>query len=1205
MHHIISDGWSMGILIREVSAIYDAYSRGKPSPLPELPIQYADFAQWQRHWVQGDVLNSQLEYWKKKLGGLPHVLELPIDKPRPAMHTSRGATQSFALPLSLSDSLRELSKKGNVTLFMTLLAGFNVFLARYSGQVYIGIGLPIAGRTHSDIEALIGFFVNNLVIRTDLSGNPSFSELLSRVRETTLEAYEHQDLPFEKLVEELQPKRDPSRTPLVQVGFAFQNLPAHSLELKESGLILSPFETGSAIAKTDLALYISDVDHGLNGSLEYNTDLFDHSTITRMIENLQILLESIVRDPDIRISDLNIMTEKEKNQVLVEWNNTKGDYPRERCIQELFEVQAEKTPQNIAVLFEGKQLTYKELNERANRLANFLTEKGVKPEALVGICIERSLDMIIGVLGILKAGAAYVPLDPTHPKERLAFMIDDAKVSVILTQSRLTDRLPENVVRSSHDGIRGIIYLDIDWGTISTKRKNNPKSGVKPFNLAYVIYTSGTTGPSKGVMVEHRSIVNVVTSFVREYDLSMDDRILQQTSLSFDVSVNEIFPILSTGGAVVLPKSEEILDFEKLARLISESDVTIFGAVPSVLARFNAISQELPKVRLILSGGEALSFSDVDNLLEFTRVTNGYGPTETTVCASSYDLVSHDTATRVTIPIGKPLQNLQIYIVDQNLRCVPIGCPGELCIAGVGLARGYLNAPDLTSKKFVPNPFKPGERLYRTGDLARWLPNGIIEFLGRKDRQIKIRGFRIELGEIEATIGQHPGIQEATVLDLDYATGDRRLVAYLVPDMKRAFPIRQLLRYEQEGVIDESHMYELPNGMAICHQNKGESEFLYKEIFEYRSHIGPGIILHDGDCIFDVGANIGLFTLFVSQLCHKPIIYAFEPIPPIFEKLTINTALYGLNVKLFQCGLADREGQAEFVFFPEAGAMSGRFADRSDMMARQIEVQEAIREYLSRTVSGLNSASPCEDLLDELLPKEIRTERYSCHLKTISEVVRENKIECIDLLKIDVEKSEFDVLAGIHEEDWSKIRQIVIETQEDHEQLERLTNLLQSHGYDLEIQQNSFFRDSKIVITNLYALRKDQNRASSKKYSTRKNVGKETTWSSPTRLLSDVQKFLKDRLPNYMVPAHFVMLDSIPLSPNGKVDREALPRPDSLKSRLEESYVPPRSLTEKKLTDIWSEVIGVEKVGVFDNFFELGGHSLLATQVVSRARDAF
>jgi len=778
MHHIVYDGWSYDIFLREVAALYDAFSSGKPSPLPELPIQYADFAHWQREWLQGEVLESQRNYWKQQLNGSLPILQLPTDYPRPPVQTYQGGYQSLELPKNLTQALKDLSQQERVTLFMTLLAAFQTLLYRYTGQEDMIVGTPIAGRNQVEAEGLIGFFVNTLALRTYLGGNPSFQELLGRVREVALGAYAHQDLPFEKLVEELQPERDRSRTPLFQVMFVLQNTQTSALELP--GLTVNSLNIDSGTAKFDLSLFIMETAQGLRASLEYNTDLFNVTTITRMLGNFQTLLEGIAANPQQPLSDLPLLTAAEQHQLLVEWNNTTKAYPQDNSSHQLFEAQVEQAPDAVAVVFEEEQLTYRELNARANQLAHYLQALGVGPEVLVGICVERSLDMVVGLLGILKAGGAYVPLDPAYPQERLAFMLKDASVSVLLTQTRLVESLPQHQAP--------VVGLDGDWELIAQYSEENPFSGVTPENLAYVIYTSGSTGNPKGVLVEHRGLLNLVFWHQRTFAVSLKDRATQLAGPAFDASVWELWPYLTAGASIYIANEQTRVLPQQLRDWLVKNAITI-SFLPTPLAE-SVLSLDWPSdvaLRTLLTGGDKLHNYPLPKVP--FELVNNYGPTENTVLTTS-GCIPAKPRTDMAPPIGRPIANTQVYLLDEKLQPVPIGVPGELYVSGDGLARGYLNRPDLTAQKFIGNPFSDNssDRLYKTGDLARYLPDSNIEFLGRIDNQVKIRGFRIELGEIEALLTQHPDLQEAVVVVREDIPGNKYLAAYVVPKLEALSP---------------------------------------------------------------------------------------------------------------------------------------------------------------------------------------------------------------------------------------------------------------------------------------------------------------------------------------------------------------------------------------------------------------------------------
>ena len=773
MHHIVSDGWSMGVLIKEVAALYEAYTNGEQSPLEELEVQYADFAVWQRQWLQGEVLEQQMDYWRRQLTALP-VLDLPTDHPRPPSPTHRGASLSFLLPPDLTLDLKAISRRLGATLFMTLVAAFKLLLSRYSGQQDISVGTPIANRNRVETEPLIGFFVNQLVLRTSVSASQSFVELLRRVREVTLEAYTHQDLPFEMLVEELAPQRDFSRSPLTQVEFALQNAPLDSINF--SGLTISSLPADSAIAKFDLTLAMSESKEGLKGTLEYNTDLYCESTASRMLTHFQRLLGAVLERPYERISEIELLTEAERQRILVEWNETESQYPADKCVHELFEAQAERAHDAVAVTCEGECVTYGRLERRANQLANFLQACGVGPEMMVGICIKRSLDMVIGLLGTLKAGGAYMPLDPTYPKDRLAFMLKDGGVEVLITDQQMSKEF------SDFGG--NIICLDSQWPAIAQQSEDKPANTITIDNLAYVNYTSGSTGRPKGIAIHHRGIIRLLldTNYI---DLGASDVVAQASNYSFDAATFEIWGALISGARLVVVTNDVVLSPSEFARQIREQQIT---SMFLTTALFNHIAREHPSafgsLRSLLFGGEAVDPLWVKEILADEppqRLLHVYGPTESTTFAT-WHLVEEVEEGAVTIPIGHPISNTKCYLLDQNLRPVPIGVTGQLHIGGAGLARGYLNRPELTAEKFIPDPLseEAGKQLYQSGDLAKYLEDGSIEFQGRIDHQVKLRGYRIELAEVETVLRQREGVEQAVALVSDGVGGERRLVAYVI-----------------------------------------------------------------------------------------------------------------------------------------------------------------------------------------------------------------------------------------------------------------------------------------------------------------------------------------------------------------------------------------------------------------------------------------
>ncbi|MFK0730682.1 MAG: amino acid adenylation domain-containing protein [Gloeotrichia echinulata HAB0833] len=815
MHHIIYDGWSLSIFFGELSQLYEAFTQGLPSPLAELPIQYADFAVWQRQWLTGEVLDRQLNYWREQLAGLTPILELSTDYPRPPVQTFQGGVECFQLDRNLTQRLKQLSQESDATLFMTLLAGFLVLISRYSGQLDLVVGSPIANRNSKSVERLMGFFANTLALRGNLSGNPTFREFHEQVRQTTLSAYAHQDFPFEMLVEKLQIDRDLSRNPLVQVLFSLQNTPQSSSNL--SGLIIQNMPLPLDVrARFDLEVNYWEIPGGLEGVWCYNSDLFDATTITRIGEHFQILLQAIVANQEMRISELPLLSEAQRHQLLVEWNDTQVDYPHDLCIHQLFEEQVERNPDAVAVVFEEQQLTYDELNCRANQLAQYLRSLGVSADVLVGICVERSLEMVVGLLGILKAGGAYVPLDPDYPTERLSFMLADTQIKVLLTQQNLVEQLQKHQVK--------LVCLDTDSPVIAQCSQDNaiatPIADVQATNLAYVIYTSGSTGQPKGVEVVHRG-VNRLLFGVNYVHLDANQRFLQIAPISFDASTFEIWGALLHGGkCVIFPES--IPTAKTLSEEIHKHGITVLWLTSAL---FNSIIDDDPQalsgIKQLLIGGEALSLAHVNRAFEtlpFTQIINGYGPTENTTFTCCYPIPSKLETTIESIPIGSPIANTQVYILDEYLQPVPVGVPGELHIGGAGLAKGYLNRPELTQKKFIPNPFD-NSKLYKTGDLARYLPDGNIEYLGRIDHQVKIRGFRIELGEIEAVLSQHEDVQVSCVIVREDTPGEtctersrsKQLVAYIVPQKNVTLTtseLRQFLGNKLPG-------YMVPNAFVM------------------------------------------------------------------------------------------------------------------------------------------------------------------------------------------------------------------------------------------------------------------------------------------------------------------------------------------------------------------------------------------------------
>ncbi len=799
MHHIIADGWSGGVLVRELTELYRAFSHGLRSPLPPLPLQYADYAQWQREWLQGEVLAAQLAYWRGQLRDAPVGLELPTDYPRPSILSYRGAARTCELSATLSRQLVELSRAQGVTLFMTLLAAFTTLLYRYSGQEDILVGTPIAGRTQAATEGLIGLFANTLALRVRLSRELTLRELLQQIRSVTLEAYAQQDLPFEKLVEALAPARDLSRSPLYQVMLVLQNTPTPELAL--DGLSIRRIEVESATAKCDLTLYVTPTGEGLRVTLEYSTDLFHSATVERMLGHLQTLLSGMVTQPEQRASALPLLTGAERRQLLSDWNATQAAVPSDLGLHELVSQQAARSPEDCAVIVGNQQLSYRQLDERSSRLASLLRGCGVQREVLVGLCLDRSLDMLVAMLAILKAGGAYVPLDPQYPNERIDFILKDTQAALLLTQQSLRDRFSSSAVR----------LLCLDALPSASQFPSEPLPDAHPGSqqAAYVIYTSGSTGQPKGVIIEHRSVVAFCSWAGRAFTAAELARVLASTSICFDLSVFELFVPLCFGGCVVLVENALALP-----TLPAATGVTLINTVPSVLTALLQATELPASVRTVNLAGEPLPQALVDRIYQHgavQRVLNLYGPSECT----TYSTVAE--VARGTVPtIGRPIDNTQTYVLDPDLQPLPIGIIGELYIGGAGVARGYLRRPALSAERFIPDPFSEatGGRLYKTGDRCRWLADGQLQFLGRADHQVKLHGFRIELGEIEAVLDQHPGLRGAAVVVRGDSDLDKRLVAYVVPRGAEAASPSELRSYLQSQLptyMIPAHFVELPS----------------------------------------------------------------------------------------------------------------------------------------------------------------------------------------------------------------------------------------------------------------------------------------------------------------------------------------------------------------------------------------------------------
>ncbi|OYD96063.1 non-ribosomal peptide synthetase [Nostoc sp. 'Peltigera membranacea cyanobiont' 213] len=1311
MHHIIFDGWSVEVFLQEMALLYKAFLTRSSSSLPEISIQYKDFVHWQRQWLQGEILQTQLSYWKQQLADIPTVLQLPTDRPRPAVQTSNGFHQSVELPKTLLDQLKAIARQEGVTLFMLLLAAFQTFLYRYTGQDDILVGSPIANRNSDELKGLIGFFVNTLVLRTKLSGNLTFQELLGRVRNVAVEAYKYQDLTFDQLVEALNPERNVSHSPVFQVMFDFRNAPPLP-EIPD--LVVSQLKVENEAAQFDLSVSV-EVGQGLIVSFEYNTDLFYATTIARMLEHFQNLLSGIVANPQIRLSDLSLLTKKEQHQLLIEFNQnqSKIQNPKSKigqCIHQLFEAQVEQTPDEVAVVFAQKQLRYWELNQRANQLAHYLQALGVGPEVIVGIYIERSPEMVVAVLGVLKAGGAYVPLDPVYSHERLEFMLKNMQVSVLVTQKWLLKNLPEHQAK--------VVCLDSSWESISQESSKNLLNQTTPENLAYAIYTSGSTGIPKGVMVTHGSLVNAYLAWEDIYSLrSVATSHLQMASFSFDVFTGDLVRALCSGGKLVLCPREFLLQPDRLYGLMCSEQVNCAEFVPAVLMNLlqylEETQQSLDFMRMLVVGSDSWYISAYQQLKRFcghqTRLINSYGVSEATIDSSYFETTTANLQLERQVPIGRPFANTQIYLLDRYLQSVPIGVAGEVYIGGSGLARGYFNRSESTAEKFIPHPFsqESGARLYKTGDLARYLEDGNIEFLGRADYQIKIRGFRIELGEIEAVLSQHPSVEKAVVVAQEDDPGNKRLFAYVVQNLQpettakltsgKELSSEYLSQWEHE--FDDLYR-DTADEQALRFDIKGwNSSYTGQPIpeAEVRDWVEPTverILSLQPTKVLEIGCGSGLMLFRIAAHCqeycatdlsekallnleHQMTMLEQKPSGVTFihrgannfEGVVANSFDAVLLVSVMQYfpsidyllqvleNAVNTVAPGGFIFIGDIRSLpllevfhtSVQFHRSPDFISKE-ELQQRTRKQLfeeKELVIDPAFFTALKQHLPNVSHVEILLERGS-HQNELNKFRYDvilhigDKIPLFDLPWLDWEKQELTL---------PSVQQILVETTPTILGIARVPNArvvedmqiwqwLTSPGGAATVgdMRKSLEKNSEwqgIEPEDFWILSKDLPYSIDITWSScgdngrydvifRRNSTVRTTqfeithsakhrpWRDYTNnplqakfaleLVPQLRDFLSEKLPEYMIPTNFMLLDALPLLPNGKVNRRALPSPD-VSAFSNTLYTPPATDVEQIIATIWQDVLGIEKVGIHDNFFDLGGHSLLLSQVHSQLRE--
>ena len=1201
-HHVLSDGHSDVLAIREVFSFYDSLSHGKNLHLENAP-SYREHCEW----LQKQNGSQAEEYWRDRLRGFTEPTPLGMGLTLGVGREDSGAErkeQALKLPVQLTARLRSMAQAHGLTLSTMLHGAWALLLSGYSGKVDVVFG-GVRGCRRSALggkggASIVGPFINTLPLRVSVQPDAVLLTWLKSLRQQWIDLRDYEQTPLVKVLEWSELSRG---TPLFESTIAYDKSQMNTALHASGGPEWRNRELRTLQARSNYPLTLATYgEDEFLITVRYDQDRFEESSIELMLARLRYLFESIGANVNQKLSDLGLLTAQEERKLLYEWNTPAVESPTDRCIHQLFEEQAELRPGEIAVIAGSERLTYSELNRRANKVARYLRRLGVEPEQRVGICIERGLSMLVAILGVLKAGGAYVPLDLTYPVDRLCYVARDAGVRVLLSEIGVSEE-----VAAACDA--RVVRLDGDASVIARESGENPRYEIDLQAMAYVIYTSGSTGKPKGVIVSHRNVARLFKTTERWFHFDEEDVWTFFHSHAFDFSVWEIWGALLYGGRVVVVPFWVSRTPQAFYDLLVAEKVTVLNQTPSAFRQLMAV-EDTPgaskplSLRLVIFGGEALRLQSMEPWFkrhsdQHPRLVNMYGITETTVHVTYRPLSTDDASGVLGSMIGRRIPDLQIYLLDPRLRSVPVGVPGEIYVGGAGVARGYLNRPGLTARRFIPDPFGPlpGARLYKTGDVGRYLPSRDIQFLGRSDDQIKVRGFRIELGEIETVAAQHAGVQEAVVTVREDSHGQQRLTAYLVPDPRRAATVRRLLGFNAQGLHADKALHEFPNGMAVFHLNNSETDFMYQEIFEERTYLEHGIALDDNACVFDVGANIGLFTLFAGRASRNAVVYAFEPAPPVFDVLRANTELYGLNVKLFDCGLSDSPTTKTFTYYPHISVVSGLYA-------HDAEQRDVIKAFLlNQEQAGDGDAPvPSERLLNELLEDRLKSERFTCPFNTLSNVIREHKVEQIDLLKIDVERSEWDALAGIEDGDWKKIKQIVVEVHDVDGRLEDVTALLRERGYKVAVQQDAILKNTGLY--NVYAVsptarRRPQGQAKDD------NTGLATTWHSRSALINDVRVFLTSQLPNYMIPADFVLLDSLPLTPNGKLDRRALPAASVRWEETDANFVAPNSDIEKIIADIWADVLEVKQVGLRENFFALGGHSLLATQVMSRVRESF
>ena len=1175
---LFADVRSLVNLTREIAVLYNC-----DDAVDELdePFQYVDFSEWQNENLESEETADERAFWQEQTSKLdfdvygedqkssgekfePQVLIKNID--RETLHR----INAFAADSGLQTET-------------FLLACWQILLCHLSGSAQFTVGFYTDGRKFQEMDAALGPLGRYVPLQANIARNANFNDFLGQIKKQQDSIIDKQEFFDWKQIKNSSDA--PNNEPHFSFCFEHFKKPAEINEGENSFQITRLY---SCLESFKLKLACVESADSMTAEFYFDAGKFAVQEIERIAGSFNQLIESAVSNPAAEIARLKITSADESRRLIEEFNQTDFEFRPDVSAHQLFEECAARTADKIAVVCEDEKLTFAELNSRANKLARHLQSLGVAPETLCGICVERSIEMVVSVLAVFKAGAAYVPLDPAYPKDRLAYMLKDADPKILITQQNILDELPENQAKA--------VLIDAESAVIFEQNGANLNVPSDSKNPAYVIYTSGSTGNPKGVMISHANLASYVQSLPVALGIQDSDRYLHTASISFSSSVRQMMLPLANGAAVVIAKTERIRNPLSLFELIKEQQATVLDFVPSfwrscLYALDNAAKDTTRElldndVRLALSASEPLP-ADIPKQLKAkfkpeVRLINMLGQTETTGIVATYPIENAGEQQTGIVPAGRPIGGTKIYLLDENMQPVPFGATGEIYIGGAGIGRGYLNQSALTTEKFVADPFAEisNFKLYKTGDFGRYSRAGQIEFLGRSDNQVKIRGHRVELGEIESALRQLDAVHEAVVALKTDAHNEQKLVAYVVPNPANSPTYKGRERYG------------LPNNMFIAQQNKHETDFFYEQIFKDQTNFKHGIKLEDGACVVDVGANIGFFTMFVQQRWKNIKGYAFEPIPAIYETLNINVNLYGNDTKTFRCGLAEESKEVVFTYYPNSSTQSGRYADEQ-------EERDVLRSIIGNQEIE-NGVEMSDQYFDRLVEDRIHGEKVVCPLKTLSQVMRENNIERIDLLKIDAEKSEFDVLRGIEKDDWGKIKQITIEAHDIDGQLSRLIELLETNGFTVVAEEDAFIKNSGLY--NVYATREpnseSQPASTGAPYEIPFDENKILT-------IDDIRGHLKNKLPEYYLPSNFILMERLPLSPNGKIDREALPAPEENRSVIEKGFVAPTDELEVRLTKIWESLLGVKRVGIRDNFFDLGGHSLLAVKLFTQIEKLF